>query len=86
MKMDIVAGSGNDEFYTPDYAIYPIVKYLTPKSKVWCPFDTKQSRFVQILEQRGFEVVATHIEDGFDFFQTPPPSNCGYILSNPPIH
>ena len=23
MKMDLVAGSKNDEFYTPEYAIYP---------------------------------------------------------------
>ena len=30
MKMDLVAGSKNDEFYTPEYAIYPILKYLTP--------------------------------------------------------
>ena len=30
MKMDKVAGSGNDEFYTPEYAITPIAKYLAP--------------------------------------------------------
>lgn len=28
MKMDKVAGSGNDEFYTPEYAIKPLLKYL----------------------------------------------------------
>lgn len=28
MKMDKVAGSGNDEFYTPDYAVAPIMKYI----------------------------------------------------------
>ena len=28
MKMDKVAGSGNDEFYTPVYAITPLIKYL----------------------------------------------------------
>ena len=28
MKMDVVAGSQNDEFYTPMYAIDPIVKHL----------------------------------------------------------
>lgn len=28
MKMDKVAGSGNDEFYTPAYAIRPILKYV----------------------------------------------------------
>lgn len=30
MKMDKVAGSGNDEFYTPEYAVTPIAKYLAP--------------------------------------------------------
>lgn len=30
MKMDKVAGSGNDEFYTPEYAITPLYKYLPP--------------------------------------------------------
>ena len=30
VKMDKVAGSGNDEFYTPDYAITPIMKHLAP--------------------------------------------------------
>lgn len=28
MKMDKIAGSGNDEFYTPQYAIEPLLKYL----------------------------------------------------------
>ena len=28
MKMDKVAGSGNDEFYTPEYAIAPLYKYF----------------------------------------------------------
>jgi len=28
MKMDKVANSGNDEFYTPMYAIDPILKYI----------------------------------------------------------
>ncbi len=34
MKMDKVAGSGNDEYYTPLYAITPITKYIPPKSIV----------------------------------------------------
>ena len=34
MKMDKVAGSKNDEFYTPKYAIEPIKKYINPNSKV----------------------------------------------------
>ena len=33
MKMDKVAGSGNDEFYTPGYAIEPVMKYSTPPAQ-----------------------------------------------------
>lgn len=85
MKMDKVAGSGNDEFYTPYYAIEPILKYLKPKSSVWCPFDTKDSLFVKALEKEGHEVVYTHIEDGHDFFEiTPNPEEIDYVISNPP--
>ena len=35
MKMDKVAGSGNDEFYTPEYAITPLYKYLPPPEKAF---------------------------------------------------
>jgi hypothetical protein len=31
--MDVVAGSGDDEFYTPLYAIKPIERYLPPPHK-----------------------------------------------------
>lgn len=30
MKMDQVANSGNDEFYTPAYAITPLLRHLPP--------------------------------------------------------
>ena len=39
MKMDKVAGSGNDEFYTPEYAITPLYKYLpSPAAQYFAPF------------------------------------------------
>lgn len=31
MKLDKVANSKNDEFFTPPYAIEPLLKYITPK-------------------------------------------------------
>ena len=46
MKLDKVANSGNDEFYTPEYAITPLLKYIPSGSKIWCPFDTSDSLFV----------------------------------------
>ena len=82
MKLDQVASSGNDEFYTPAYAITPILKYIKPSSRVWCPFDTEDSLFVKMLRQEGHTVVATHIRNGFDFFTHE--EECDYIISNPP--
>lgn len=83
MKMDKVAGSKNDEFYTPKYAIEPIKKYINPNSKVWCPFDTEDSLYVKELRKEGHTVISTHISNGQDFFEMEAPE-CDYIISNPP--
>ena len=71
MKMDKVAGSGQDEFYTPRYAVEPIVQYLKKKKfkTIWCPFDTKDSQFVKVLKREKFKVIYTHISKGKDFFK-----------------
>ena len=84
--MDIVAGSGNDEFYTPRYAIRPILKYLKPNSIIWCPFDTDESLFKELLEEQGHTVYCTHLSDGEsgNFFNIETPKALDYIISNPP--
>lgn len=51
--MDKVAGSKNDEFYTPYYAVKPILKYLKKGTTIWCPFDTQDSQFVKSLQMGG---------------------------------
>ena len=88
MKMDKVAGSGNDEFYTPRYAIEPLIKYIKPFSTVWCPFDTQESNFVKVLKDNNFNVIYSHISDieyVGDFFDIcSEPSQYDYIISNPP--
>ena len=83
MKLDTVANSKNDEFYTPSYAIQPILKYIPGGSVVWCPFDREESLFVSELRKYGCKVIHTHIADGQDFFEIPVPE-CDYIISNPP--
>lgn len=80
MKLDKVANSGNDEFYTPRYAIDPLLKYIKPNSTVWCPFDTEESLFVKTLREQGHTVIATHIQDGVDFFKCAIPMGGGYRL------
>ena len=85
MKMDKVANSKNDEFYTPEYAVIPIVKYLKNKNftKIWCPFDNENSWFVKVLKKEGFNVLYSHIESGQNFFDIKTP-DCDCIVSNPP--
>ena len=85
MKMDKVAGSGNDEFYTPYYAIEPLIKYLKDKQfkKIICPFDTKESRIYKKLIQEGFDVTQSHLDEGADFFDVDL-SQYDCVVSNPP--
>lgn len=76
----------NDEFYTPRYAIVPLLKYLKPNSKIYCPFDTEASLFVKILKEEGHNVVHSHIFNGHNFFDIKKEkcSSFDYIISNPP--
>ena len=84
-KIDEVASSGNDEYYTPEYAISPLIQYLKDKEfkTIWCPFDTERSHYVKMLTAEGFEVINTHLDSGDDFFFMIPPE-CDCIVSNPP--
>ena len=89
MKMDKVAGSGNDEFYTPAYAIRPLLKHIPVGSIVWCPFDTEDSLFVRLLREHGCEVTHTHLDSGYDFFKMVEVhkdwiQQFDFIISNPP--
>lgn len=72
-----------DEYYTKEYAIYPLLKYISKNSIVWCPFDKKHSNYVKILIDNGNKVIFSHIEDGKDFFDYEP-DNYDVIISNPP--
>lgn len=88
MKMDKVASSQNDEFYTPEYAIKPIHKYIKMPCTIWCPFDTEESNFVKLLlpicRLRRVSHSLSHSQrGGGDFFPSVPPA-CDYIISNPP--
>ena len=73
----------NDEYYTPEYAVLPIIKYLKPNSTIWCPFDEDNSNFVKVFKENGFNVINGHIFTGQDFFKVDVPK-CDYIISNPP--
>lgn len=79
MKMDVVAGSKNDEFYTPAYAVKPIIKYAKRFNKIWLPFDTEKSNFVKLFNANDIQVVYTHRDYGMDFFKCDIPKGCDCI-------
>lgn len=96
MNIDIVCKSSkaNDEYYTPLYAIYPLLEFLPSGSNILCPFDTKKSYFVKLFKKEGFNVDYSHITPEMlgggnkkDFFTYTKQEveKYDYIISNPPF-
>lgn len=98
---DILYSSGkNDECYTPDYWVRPIIWYIREhferqsmmvnwKSSIsdliiWCPFDKKDSEFVIQIKKAGYKVIYSHIDNWQDFFEYEP-EEWDIIISNPPF-
>lgn len=74
----------SDETYTPAYAVKPILKYIPKNSIVWCPFDTRESEYVRLIQENENEVIFSHIDEGKNFFfYEPEEYDC--IVSNPPF-
>ncbi|MCD1025732.1 hypothetical protein [Enterococcus sp. SMC-9] len=46
----------SDEWYTPEYAVIPILEYLKPNSTIWCPFDLPHSNYVKVLNEGGIRL------------------------------
>lgn len=74
----------SDEYFTPEYAVKPLLKYFERNQLIWCPFDKKDSAFVSILEGAGHRVIASHIDNGENFFFYKP-EDYDIIISNPPF-
>ncbi len=77
------SGGNNDECYTPDYGVKPILKYIPEGATVWCPFDTEESEFVKQIGKKNL-VIYSHISMGKDFFDYEP-VEWDIIVSNPPF-
>ena len=74
----------NDEWYTPEYAIAPIIKFLPPQKIIWCPFDSINSNYVKILQKHHYKVIYSHKDTDQDFFHYQP-TKWDIIVSNPPF-
>lgn len=76
--------SSGDEWYTPFYAVEPLLKYVPKHYKIWCPFDDETSAFVRVFKSHGYKVIRSHISEGRDFFNVEP-KIYDIIISNPPF-
>lgn len=82
---DILFSVGkNDECYTLDYAVKPILQYIKKDWIVWCPFDKEDSEFVKQISKTN-KVIYSHIDNGEDFYNYEPTENWDCIISNPPF-
>ena len=75
----------NDECFTPDYGVKPIIKYIPKDAIVWCPFDTNESEYVKQISANGNKVITSHINNGQDFYTYEPEEPWDCIISNLPF-
>jgi hypothetical protein len=73
----------NDECWTPNYGVKPVLEFIPKQKVIWCPFDTEDSEFVKQISKKN-EVVFSHIFNGQDFFAYEP-EHWDIIISNPPF-
>jgi len=75
----------SDDIPTPPEAVEPLLKYLPkPPLTIWEPSarDTNTG-IAKVLVEVGYDVVATHIEHGKNYF-TYQPQHFDMIITNPP--
>ena len=53
--IDYMKKEKNDELYTPEYAIFPLLKYLPKNIKIWECTDYGESNITKVLKNNGYE-------------------------------
>ena len=81
--IDYMKKEKNDELYTPEYAIFPLLKYLPKNIKIWECTDYGESNITKVLKDNGYEVISTHKKD-FDFLNDETDFEFDMIITNPP--
>jgi hypothetical protein len=78
-----IQSTNNDELYTPEYAIQPILKYLDKSKVYWEPTDFGSSNITKVLKENGFKIISTNILE-YDFLLHEPEFHYDCIITNPP--
>lgn len=72
-----------DEFYTPEYAVRPLLKYLPKDKVIWECTDFGKSNITKILKENGYKVVSTNKKE-IDFLNDNVDFDFDIIITNPP--
>lgn len=97
--IDYMQNIKNDELYTPEYAIKPLLKYINEyniidasdedgcfklkKPIIWECTDFGNSNITKVFENAGYDVISTNKED-FDFLNDEAIFDFDMIITNPP--
>lgn len=81
--IDYIKRGPNDEIYTPDYAVLPLLKYLPKNKIVWECSDFGESNITKVLKENGYKVISTHKKE-FNFLTDTPDFDFDLIITNPP--
>lgn len=78
----------SNECYTPPGTVKYLLEFIPSHVRtIWCPCDTEESNIVKELREAGYDVIHTHIKDGFDFLGYEPiPPFYDMIITNPPFN
>lgn len=81
--IDYMKNVKNDELYTPEYAIKPLLKYLPKNKIIWECTDYGSSNITKVLRNNGYKVVNTNKAE-IDFIQDNVDFKFDMIITNPP--
>lgn len=77
--------NNGDELFTPEYAIKPLLKYVSKNEIIWeCADSFNFGNITKIFRENGNTVISTSIHKGQDFFKIDKPNNVTMIITNPP--
>lgn len=81
--IDYMKKGKNDELYTPQEAILPILKYLDKDKIYWECTDFGESNITKVLKENGFKVISTS-KNEIDFLKDDINFEFNAIITNPP--
>lgn len=81
--INYVKNGPNDELYTPEEAVLPLLKYIPKNLIIWECTDFGDSNISKTFIKNGYRVIKTH-KMNFDFLKDKANFDFDIIITNPP--